>query len=117
MKTNISIELTNDERMNLGQKFYNKKRMITRADLNSIVKKFIGDVLEATPPTPKQVTEDPLLNKDWSSLTQLKNYLEKETQVEIVEFNGFELIVQDSEYTHVYTLGDRLYKKKKGLQK
>ena len=35
MKTNISIELTNDERMNLGQKFYNKKRMITRADLNS----------------------------------------------------------------------------------
>ena len=50
MKTNISIELTNDERMNLGQKFYKKKRMITRADLNHIVKKFIGDVLEATPP-------------------------------------------------------------------
>ena len=69
MKINISIELTNDERMNLGKKFYNKK-MITRADLNSIVKKFIGDVLEATPITPKQVDEDPLLAKDWSSLTQ-----------------------------------------------
>ena len=52
MKTNISIELTNDERINLGQKFYNKKRMITRADLNHIVKKFIGDVLEAPPPSP-----------------------------------------------------------------
>ena len=117
MKTNISIELTNDERMNLGQKFYNKKRMITRADLNSIVKKYIVDVIEATPPTPKQITEDPLLNKDWSSLTQLKNYLEKETQVEILEFNGFELIVQDSECKHIYPLGDRLYKKKKGLQK
>ena len=46
-----------------------------------------------------------------------KNYLEKETQIEIIEFNGFELIVQDSEYTHIYTLGDRLYKKKKGLPK
>ena len=46
-----------------------------------------------------------------------KNYLEKETQVEILEFNGFELIVQDNEYTHIYTLGDRLYKKKKGLPK
>ena len=50
-------------------------------------------------------------------MTLSQNYLEKETQVEILEFNGFELIVQDSEYTHVYTLGDRLYKKKKGLQK
>lgn len=38
MKTNISIELTDKERMNLGQKFYKKKRMITRADLNQIVK-------------------------------------------------------------------------------
>ena len=54
MKTNISIELTDKERMNLGQKFYKKKRMITRADLNHIVKKFIGDVLEATPPSPQQ---------------------------------------------------------------
>ena len=89
--------------------------------LTHIVKKFIGDVLEATPPTPKQVDEDPLLAKEWSSLTQLKNYLERETMkkflVEILEFNGFELIVQDNEYTHIYTLGDRLYKKKKGLQK
>lgn len=117
MKTNISIELTNDERMNLGQKFYNKKQMITRADLNHIVKKYIGDIIEATPPTPKQVNEDPLLSKDWSSLTQLKNYLEKENQVEILEFNGFELIVQDSECIHIYTLGDQLYKKKKGLPK
>ena len=82
--------------------------------LTHIVKKFIGDVLEATPPTPKQVDEDPLLAKEWSSLTQLKNYLEKETQVKILEFNGFELIVQDNEYTHIYTLGDRLYKKEKG---
>ena len=63
MKTNISIELTNDERMNLGQKFYNKKRMITRADLNSIVKKFIGDVLEATPPTPNRLMKTLCLPK------------------------------------------------------
>ncbi len=117
MKTNISIELTDKERMNLGQKFYKKKRMITRADLNHIVKKFIGDVLEATPPTPQQRLEDPLLNKDWSSLTQLKQHLLKEGQNHIVHFDGFELIVKDKDNRYYsYTLGDQLYKNKSSFK-
>ena len=38
MKTNISIELTDEERLNLGKKYYKKKKMITRYDLNELVK-------------------------------------------------------------------------------
>ena len=118
MKTNISIELTDKERMNLGQKFYKKKRMITRADLNQIVKKFINDVIEATPPSPQERLEDPLLTKEWTSLSQLKDYLLKQGQNSIVHFDGFELIVKDKQNVHhSYTLGDQLYKQKKGLPK
>ena len=51
MKTNIAIELSDEERLNLGNKYYKKKKMITRYDLNELVKKYIYDVLEATPPT------------------------------------------------------------------
>ena len=54
MKTNISIELTDEERLNLGKKYYKKKKMITRYDLNELVKKYIYDVLEATPPTAQE---------------------------------------------------------------
>ena len=117
MKTNISIELTDKERMNLGQKFYKKKRMITRADLNKIVKKFVNDVLEATPPTPQQRLDDPLLTKEWTSLTQLKDYLAKQGQTNIVHFDGFELIVKDKQNIHYsYTLGDQLYKNKSSFK-
>lgn len=118
MKTNISIELTDKERMNLGQKFYKKKRMITRADLNQIVKKFINDVIEATPPSPQERLDDPLLTKEWTSLSQLKDYLLKQDQINIVHFDGFELVVKDKQNIHhSYTLGDQLYKQKKGLPK
>ena len=72
MKTNISIELTDAERLNLGQKYYKKKRMITRADLNTIVKNYVGNILEATPPTVEQRLEDPLLKKNGTVLVNLK---------------------------------------------
>ena len=118
MKTNIPIELTDKERMNLGQKFYKKKRMITRADLNQIVKKFINDVIEATPPSPQERLDDPLLTKEWTSLSQLKDYLLKQGQNSIVHFDGFELVVKDKQNVHhAYPLGDQLYKQKKGLPK
>ena len=118
MKTNISIELTDKERMNLGQKFYKKKRMITRADLNQIVKKVMQVVIEASPPSPQERLDDPLLTKEWTSLSQLKDYLLKQGQNNIVHFDGFELVVKDKQNVHhAYTLGDQLYKQKKGLPK
>mgnify|MGYP003110324433 CR=1 FL=1 len=46
MKTNISIELNEEQRLNLGQKYHNTKakKMITRKELNHIVAKFIEQV-------------------------------------------------------------------------
>ena len=43
VKTNISIELNDEQRLNLGQKYHNTKakKMITRKELNHIVAKFI----------------------------------------------------------------------------
>ena len=46
MKTNISIELNEEQRLNLGQKYHNTKakKMITRKELNRLVRKFIVQV-------------------------------------------------------------------------
>ena len=44
MKTNVGIELTDEERLDLGQKYYKKNKAITRADLNVIVKNYIKSV-------------------------------------------------------------------------
>lgn len=46
MKTNISIELNEEQRLNLGQKYHNTKakKMITRKELNLLVRKFIEQV-------------------------------------------------------------------------
>tara|TARA_R110000744_G_C19181955_1_gene542811 strand:+ start:320 stop:556 length:237 start_codon:yes stop_codon:yes gene_type:complete len=46
MKTNISIELNDEQRLNLGQKYHdsNAKKMITRKELNHVVVKFIEQV-------------------------------------------------------------------------
>ena len=88
--------------------------MITRADLNTIVKNYVGNILEATPPTVEQRLEDPLLKKEWNSLSQLKTYLIKEGQTNIVMFDGFQLVVKDDEGRHyAYTLScDELHKTK-----
>jgi|TARA_R100000152_G_C6727011_1_gene152155 shikimate kinase len=46
MKTNVSIELNDEQRLNLGQKYHNTKakKMITRKELNHVVRKFIEQV-------------------------------------------------------------------------
>jgi shikimate kinase len=46
MKTNVSIELNEEQRLNLGQKYHNTKakKMITRKELNHVVRKFIEQV-------------------------------------------------------------------------
>ena len=46
MKTNVSIELNDEQRLNLGQKYHNTKakKMITRKELNHVVRKLIEQV-------------------------------------------------------------------------
>ena len=46
MKTNISIELTDEQRLILGQKFHNTKakKLITRKELGRIVRAFVEQV-------------------------------------------------------------------------
>ena len=46
MKTNIAVELNDEQRLNLGQKYHNtdSKKLISRKELNHIVLKFIEQV-------------------------------------------------------------------------
>tara|TARA_R100001530_G_scaffold58372_1_gene42398 strand:+ start:4052 stop:4282 length:231 start_codon:yes stop_codon:yes gene_type:complete len=46
MKTNVSIELTDEQRLILGQKFHNSKakKLITRKELGRVVRAFIEQI-------------------------------------------------------------------------
>ena len=59
MKTNISIEIDNDQRLNLGQKYHNTKakKLVSRKDLNDIVKYFIIQLLKS-PSTPMKTIDE-----------------------------------------------------------
>ena len=48
MKTNISIELTDEERLNLAQKYNNttNKKLLTRSELNDLVQNYIRALLD-----------------------------------------------------------------------
>jgi len=53
MKSNISIELTDKQRLILGQKYHNTKakKLITRKELGRLMRKFIEQVeVQATTP-------------------------------------------------------------------
>jgi hypothetical protein len=105
MKTNVGIELTDEERLNLGQKYYKKNKAITRADLNVIVKNYIKSVLTARPYTLEEKQNEPYLKEEWSSLSQFKEYLQKQGYT-VISFDGFKLIAKDSDkQVHSYTLG------------
>ena len=59
MKTNISIEIDDDQRLNLGQKYHNTKakKMLSRKDLNDIVRYFIIQLLKS-PSTPMKTIDE-----------------------------------------------------------
>jgi hypothetical protein len=42
-------------------------------------------------------------NKKWNSLTQLKDYLEKEKIEKVLEFDGYELITEKYRYTIAFS--------------
>ena len=58
MKTNIAIELNDDERNHLGNIFHNKKsaKLITRKELNNLVHLMINDLRNQDIGNFKQVT-------------------------------------------------------------
>tara|TARA_Y100001951_G_C11197063_1_gene214918 strand:+ start:419 stop:706 length:288 start_codon:yes stop_codon:yes gene_type:complete len=59
MKTNISIELTDEERLNLGQKYLNtkNKKLLTRIQLDDMVQNYIRFLLDDDN-TVKQATDE-----------------------------------------------------------
>lgn len=54
----------------------------------------------------KKTIQTEILKRHWHSLTQLKEYLEKNTQVTIIEFNGWSLKTNQGTY---YLTTDGLY--------
>jgi len=88
MKTNIAIELNDEQRLNLAQKYNNNssKKLLTRAELNKIVQDYIAVMLKAPSVEKpiKPVGDDPLLDKKWNCLIQLREHLVKENQVTIL---------------------------------
>jgi hypothetical protein len=59
MKTNISIEIDDDQRLNLGQKYHEtkSKKKISRKELNEIVKYFVLQLLK-NPTTTRKTIEN-----------------------------------------------------------
>ena len=100
MKTNISLLLTDDQRLNLGQKYYNTKgkKLITRKDLNKIVEDYIESVLNARPMEEISI-KDPLLKKKWNSLEQLVKHFEKTDEEQVRAYNGFSVTTAKYIYT------------------
>ena len=47
MKTNISVEITDEERLKLGRRYHNtnNKRLLTRTELNDIVQNFVKSLV------------------------------------------------------------------------
>tara|TARA_R100001143_G_C3267273_1_gene90538 strand:+ start:340 stop:576 length:237 start_codon:yes stop_codon:yes gene_type:complete len=78
MRTNISIELNDEQRLNLGQKYHNSKakKMITRKELNHIVVKFIEQVeVQTNVPKDMELGE---LGKAIAEMTWTLSTMEKE---------------------------------------
>ena len=48
MKTNISVEITDEERLKLGRRYHNtnNKRLLTRTELNDIVQNFVKSLVD-----------------------------------------------------------------------
>ncbi len=103
MKTNISIELNDEQRLDLAQKYNNtnSKKLLTRADLNKIVQDYISVMLKAPSVEKpiKPVGDDPLLDRRWGSLIQLRDHLVKENQVTILgwDWSSARILVQDQD--------------------
>ena len=101
VKTNIAIKLNDEQRLDLAQKYNNtsSKKLLTRAELNKIVQDYISVMLKAPPVEKpiKPVGDDPLLDRRWNCLTQLREHLVKENQVTILgwDWSKAALLVQE----------------------
>jgi len=64
MKTNISIELDDDQRLNLGQKYHDTtkaKKMISRKELTEVVQHFVLQLLK-NPTTTRRTVDNIVSN-------------------------------------------------------
>ena len=64
MKTNISIELDDDQRLNLGQKYHDTtkaKKMISRKELTEVVQHFVLQLLK-NPTTARRTVDNIVSN-------------------------------------------------------
>ena len=110
MKTNISIELNDEQRLDLARKYNNtsSKKLLTRAELNKIVQDYISVMLQA-PSVEKPIEpvgDDPLLGKRWGSLIHLRDYLVKENQVTILgwDWSKAQLVIEQDGEKYGYGL-------------
>tara|TARA_R110002012_G_scaffold272981_2_gene458758 strand:+ start:529 stop:891 length:363 start_codon:yes stop_codon:yes gene_type:complete len=103
MKTNVSIELSDDQRLNLARKYKNSKskKLLTRSELNQIVQDYVQMLLDvpAQDKEVKPVGKDPLLNRSWNSLSQLREYLIKQNEVTIVGWDFPRLVIKERDGT------------------
>lgn len=83
MKTNVSIELNDEQRLNLGQKYHNTKakKLISRKDINDIVLNFIHE----------------LINSEGSARNTAKRVVERGEWVQIYYYNGRRISKQEYE--------------------
>lgn len=82
MKTNVSIELSEEQRLNLGQKFHKSvnKHHISRKELTEIVQSFILELLVSRDAVEKSV-------ENLSTPDNEGNYFFNDTQVTQKEWN------------------------------
>tara|TARA_R100000789_G_scaffold55873_1_gene54379 strand:+ start:33 stop:377 length:345 start_codon:yes stop_codon:yes gene_type:complete len=110
MKTNIPLLLTDKQRLNLGQKYYDTKgkKLISRKDLNKIVNDYIKSILSAKPLNEISIN-NPLLKKKWGSLEHLIKHFEKTDTEQVISYNGFSVTTDK----YIYTLAfEQLHRRK-----
>lgn len=69
MKTNVSIELTDDQRLDLAQKYNNttNKKLLTRTELKDIVLNYIEELINVDT-TVRKTTERVINDNVWSTI-------------------------------------------------
>lgn len=69
MKTNISIKLSDDQRLNIAQKYNNttNKKLLTRKELNDIVLNFVEELFESNGSV-RNTTKRIIENGEWTKI-------------------------------------------------
>ena len=101
MKTNISIDLSDEQRLLIGQRYHKTKakKLITRSELNKIVQDYVQEILTKSFVEVSEKYTDGIMADEWTSLLSLKSYFEKTDEETVVDFDGFSLTTDKYVYT------------------